>query len=63
MNKRDFLKASAAAGVTAALTHPAMAASAGTPDSLQNMTGNAVPISVGERKVRVARRSGEMIDS
>src|SRR5210317_984912 len=55
MNKRDFLKASAAAGVTAALSHPATAAIADTSDSLQNMTDSAVPISVGERKARVAK--------
>ena len=55
MNKRDFLKASVAAGVTAALAHPATAASANTPDALQKMTGNAVPISVAERKTRVAK--------
>jgi Xaa-Pro dipeptidase len=55
MNKRDFLKVSVAAGVTATLTHPATAAVADTPDPLQNMTGNAVPISVGERKARVAK--------
>jgi Xaa-Pro dipeptidase len=55
MNKRDFLKASVAAGVTAALVHPATALSADTPGALQNMTGNAVPISVAERKARVAK--------
>ena len=55
MNKRDFLKVSVAAGVTAALTTPAMAATADTPNALQNMTGDAVPISVDERKARVAK--------
>ena len=55
MNKRDFLKASIATGVTATLTTPAIAATAGSPDALQNMTGDAVPISVDERKARVAK--------
>lgn len=54
MNKRDFLKASVAAGVTAAVARPAMATSTSVPDQLQKMTGNAVPISVAERKARVA---------
>ena len=55
MNKRDFLRASVAAGITAAIARPPWAASASTLDELQNMTGHAVPISVAERKSRVAK--------
>jgi Xaa-Pro dipeptidase len=55
MHKRDFLKVSVAAGVTAALAHPGTAAGDDTPEALQNMTGNAVPISVAERQARVAK--------
>jgi Xaa-Pro dipeptidase len=55
MNKRDFLRASVAAGITAAIARPTWTASASTLDELQNMTGHAVPISVAERKSRVAK--------
>ncbi len=55
MNKRDFLKVSVAAGVSAAIAHPTMADGAGASNQLQNMTGHAVPISVAERKSRVAK--------
>ena len=55
MNKRDFLKVSVAAGIAAATAKPVLAASGGTPGELQDMTGDAVPISVAERKARVAR--------
>mgnify|MGYP001823151144 CR=1 FL=1 len=50
MNKRDFLKLSGAAGLTAALGAPASAA-----DELTNITGDAVPISVDERLARVEK--------
>lgn len=55
MNKRDFLKVSVAAGIAAATAKPVLAASGGTSGELQDMTGDAVPISVAERKARVAR--------
>lgn len=55
MNKRDFLKVSVAAGIAAATAKPVLAESGGTPGELQDMTGDAVPISVAERKARVAR--------
>ena len=50
MNKRDFLKLSAAAGVTTAVGTPAFAI-----DDLSDMTGDAVPIGVNERLERVAK--------
>lgn len=55
VNKRDFLKVSVATGVSAAIAGTTMAESAGTSIPLQNMTGHAVPISVAERKSRVAK--------
>ena len=55
MNKRDFLKVSVAAGITAAVARPTMAESASVSDQLRNMTADAVPISVVERKSRVAK--------
>jgi Xaa-Pro dipeptidase len=50
INKRSFLKMSAAAGVTSALGAPAFAA-----DELTDITGGAVPIGVDERRARVAK--------
>lgn len=59
MNKRDFLRASVAAGVTAAVTRPVLAEKpdfgVDAPNQLQDMTRNAMPISVVERKSRVAK--------
>ncbi|MDH5619768.1 MAG: Xaa-Pro peptidase family protein [Gammaproteobacteria bacterium] len=55
MKKRDFLKVSVAAGIAAATAKPSLAASGGTSGALQDMTGDAVPISVAERKARVAK--------
>ena len=53
MNKRDFLRASAAVGIAATVPRPAAAEKADV--QLQNMTGHAVPISVAERKSRIAK--------
>jgi Xaa-Pro dipeptidase len=53
MNKREFLKLSGAAGVTASL--PATALSASSLDQLDDMTTDAAPIGVGERLARVAK--------
>ena len=53
MNKREFLKLSGAAGVTASL--PLAALSASSTDRLEDMTNDAVPIGVDERKARVAK--------
>ncbi len=53
LNKREFLKFSAALGITAAL--PRTAAATADPDHLQDMTGHVVPISVAERQARVAK--------
>jgi Xaa-Pro dipeptidase len=50
MNKRDFLKLSAAAGAAAAIGPRAMAA-----DELSDITGGAVPITVDERLARVEK--------
>ena len=50
MNKREFLKLSAAAGASAALGPRAMAA-----DELTDITGDAVPITVDERLARVEK--------
>ena len=50
MNKRDFLKLSAATGVAAAIGPRAMAA-----DELSDITGGAVPITVDERLARVEK--------
>ena len=50
MNKREFLKLSAAAGVTSALGLPTNAAA-----ELSDITGDAVPIGVDERLARVAK--------
>jgi Xaa-Pro dipeptidase len=54
MNKRDFLKLSGAAGL-AAVSRPVFAANGPTLDDLVDMTGDAVPISVGERLARVEK--------
>ena len=53
MNKREFLRLSGAAGVTASL--PLAALSASSTDRLEDMTNDAVPIGVDERKARVAK--------
>ena len=50
MNKRDFLKLSAATGVAAAIGPRAMAA-----DELSDITGGVVPITVDERLARVEK--------
>lgn len=55
MNKRDFLRASVAVGVTAAVARPTAAARSPSSGQLQDMAGHAVPISVVERKSRVAK--------
>jgi len=55
MNKRTFLKLSGALGVTAAITPVAARDESNSGDSLKIMTGDAQPISVDERKARVAR--------
>ncbi len=44
-----------AAGIAAATAKAALAASGGTPGELLDMAGDAVPISVAERKARVAK--------
>ena len=53
MNKREFLRLSGAAGVTASL--PLTALSASSMDQLDDLTTDAVPIGVDERQVRVAK--------
>jgi Xaa-Pro dipeptidase len=50
MNKREFLKLSAAAGVSAALGTTASAT-----DELRDITGDAVPIGVDERHARIEK--------
>jgi len=62
MNKRDFLKVSVAAAA-ASLVPPARATSPVEADQLQDMTRNAAPISVAERKDRVARAQRLMQDA
>ena len=54
MNKRDFLKLSGAAGLTA-VSRPVFAANGPTFDDLVDMTSDAVPISVDERLARVKK--------
>jgi Xaa-Pro dipeptidase len=61
LNKREFLRFSAALGITAAL--PRTAASTTDPDHLQDMTGHIVPISVAERQARVAKAQRLMQES
>jgi len=61
MNKRDFLKLTGALGVTAAMS--ARADPVADSDRLQNMTSNAVPIGVAERKIRVAKAQRLMQES
>ncbi len=61
MNKRDFLKLSGGLGITAAMG--GRAAAAADSDQLQNMTSNAIPISVSERKTRVAKAQRLMQES
>ena len=53
MNKREFLRLSGAASVTASL--PLAALSASATEHLEDMTTDAVPIDVDERLARVAR--------
>jgi Xaa-Pro dipeptidase len=55
VNKRDFLRATVAVGVAAAVARSAAAESSAAPGQLQDMTGHAVPISVAERKSRIAK--------
>ncbi len=52
MNKREFLKLSGAATIASTLP---IATVAKTGDALHDMTGAAVPISIPERKARVAK--------
>ncbi len=59
MNKRDFLKATAAAG--AALAVPAL--HAGTDAGLTDMTKGVVPISAAERRARIAKLQRLMHDA
>ena len=61
LNKREFLRFSAALGITTAL--PRTAASTTDPDDLQDMTGHVVPISVAERQARVAKAQRLMQDA
>ena len=61
MNKRDFLKFSGVLGITAAVGARAVAAA--DSGQLQNMISNAVPISVAERKTRVAKAQRLMQES
>ena len=61
LNKREFLRFSAALGITTAL--PRTAASTTDPDDLQDMTGHVVPISVAERQARVAKAQRIMQES
>jgi len=58
MNKRKFLKFTGALGITAIMSDRAADA-----DQLQNMTSNAVPVSMAERKTRVAKAQRLMHDS
>jgi Xaa-Pro dipeptidase len=55
MNKREFLKVSGLAGLTAAAPIAATAAASPSTESLSDMTTDAVPIGVDERRSRVAR--------
>ena len=55
MNKRDFLRTTVAVGVAAAVARPSAAEESPAPAQLQDMAGHAVPISVAERKSRVAK--------
>ena len=55
MNKRDFLRASVAVGVAGAVARPAAAENSHASGKLQNMIGHAAPISVAERKSRIAK--------
>jgi Xaa-Pro dipeptidase len=57
MNKREFLQLSSAAGIAAVLPGTASLAAS---NSLSNMAGNAQPISVDERKARVAKAQALM---
>ena len=58
MNKRKFLKFTGALGITAIMSDRAADA-----DQLQNMTSNAVPVSMAERITRVAKAQRLMHDS
>ena len=53
MNKREFLRMSGAAGITASL--PVTALSASSLNELEDITSDAVPIGVEERRTRVAK--------
>ena len=61
LNKREFLQLSGAFGVTAAMT--GSVASANEPDTLRDITGDAVAISVAERRGRVAKAQRLMRES
>ncbi len=61
MNKRTFLKFTGALGITAIMSDRAAAAT--DAEQLQNMTSNAVPVSMAERKTRVAKAQRLMHDS
>ena len=54
LNKRDFLKFGAA-GSAAALLTGCSQAPAKKGNTLENITGDATPISVDERKARIAK--------
>jgi len=61
MNKRDFLKLSGAASVAGLL--PQGVALAASAHELTDMTGDAVPIGVDERKARVAKAQRLLIEN
>ena len=61
LNKREFLKFSAALGMTATVADPANSAT--NAGDLQVITDQAVPISVAERQARVAKAQRLMQDS
>lgn len=61
LNKREFLRLSGALGITAAWPGPTVSATEA--DQLQTMTGQAAPISVAERKARVAKAQRLMRES
>ncbi|RLA26489.1 MAG: aminopeptidase P family protein [Gammaproteobacteria bacterium] len=61
LNKREFLRLSGAIGVTTAMAGSVV--SADEPDILRNITGDAVAISVAERRSRVAKAQRLMRES
>jgi len=60
VNKRDFLRTTVAVGVAAAVARPAAAESSAASGQLQDMTSHAAPISVAERKSRIAKAQKRM---